>query len=113
MDPHVPRARRLGGDLHPLIPPFPASHLLSLWPVVTHCSSVRVVGTRLLAMLGSTLRQYSVTQNRSLMVNSALFSSTLNCNRQSTGWHLRAPSSCFPPSSSSLSPGGSPQGVLR
>ena len=72
-----------------MIPPVPGCHLLSLWPVVTHCSSLRVAGTGLLAILGSTLTQYSVTQNSSLMVNSVLFCTTVICNKQ----HRLAPES--------------------
>lgn len=75
------QGQEAGGGLYS---PSPGSHLLSLWPVVTHCSSLRVVGTGLLAMLGSTLRQYSVSQNSSLMVNSGLFSTTVSCNKRAT-----------------------------
>lgn len=96
-DPHPRRARRLGGVCMPWSP-LPWSHLLSLRPVVTHCSPLRLAGLGLWAMLGSTLRQYSVTQNSSLSVNSVLFFTTVICK----GQHRLAPErSCFPPSSSS------------
>lgn len=81
MDPHAPRAGRLGRVSTPGLP-LSGCHLLSLGPVVTHCSSERVLGTGMLARLGSTLRQYSVSQNSSLMVNSVLFSTTVICNKQ-------------------------------
>lgn len=85
MDPHTARAGRLRGGLHPVIPPFPGCHLLSLWPVMTHCSSLRVEETGLLANPGFTLRQYSVTHNSPLMVNSVLFFTTVSCNKQQAG----------------------------
>lgn len=72
-----------------MLAPFPGCHSLSPRPVVTQCSSLSVPGAGLLAQLGSTLRQYSVTQNRSLMVNSALFSTTVICKKQ----HRLAPES--------------------
>lgn len=92
-------------------------HLLSLSPMVTHCSSVRVVRVCRLATSGSTLMQYSVSQKRLLTLNSGVVSATSYCNDESTGWYLRAPSSCgsagprvfLPPLP--LSPGENPQGT--
>lgn len=65
-------------DLHPTWPPFSLAprYLRSLWPMVTHCSAVRTAGVGRLATLGSTLRQYSVFQNRLVMLNSGASYST-------------------------------------
>lgn len=41
-----------------------SSALSSLWPMVTHCSAVRMAGMCRLATSGSTLMQYSVFQKR-------------------------------------------------
>lgn len=83
----------------------------------THCSAVRVAWVCRLATWGSTLMQYSVLQKRLLMLNSGTVSTTSYCNEQSTGWYLRAPSSCgsagpwafLPPPP--LSSGESPRGA--
>lgn len=90
----TPRARRLRRIHVPQGPPLPwlSHHLLSLSPMVMHCSSVRVAWMHRLATSGSTLMQYSVSQKRLLMLNSGTVCTTSYCNDQSMSWYLRAPS---------------------
>lgn len=71
----------------PLLP-----HVLSLLPMVTHCSGVRTARMARLATSGSTLTQYSVSQNRLGMWNAEAVSITSNCNERA-GWYRRAPAS--------------------
>lgn len=68
----------------PLLP-----HVLSLLPMVTHCSGVRTARMARLATSGSTLTQYSVSQTRSRMWNAEVVSSTSYCNERE-GWYPRA-----------------------
>lgn len=72
----------LGADQVPQGPPSPTPSLPSLWPMVTHCSAVRMAGMCRLATSGSTLMQYSVFQKRLRMWNSEAVSHTSYCNER-------------------------------